>query len=180
MDAGSQLRNIAYLSIGSNIDDREEHLKQAVKRIGDLELVSIDQVSSVYETEPVGYTEQEPFLNMAIKIRTDLSAESLLQKTQEIENSGGRKREIRWGPRTIDLDILLFNEENITLEQLTVPHPRMLERAFVLIPLQEIAPSIELSNGKPIEQYIEELTGKEGVHKWKSFCGEDVFGHFES
>src|SRR5699024_4742896 len=95
--------------------------------------------SSIYETPPVGYTNQGHFLNMFIAVKTSLSAIKLLDVCQCIEQQLGRKREIRFGPRTIDLDILIYNEENIKTDRLIVPHPRMHERAFVLIPLVEIA-----------------------------------------
>ena len=174
-----EMKNIAYLSLGSNIDEREENLKQSLEKLDCEESVSIIKTSSIYETAPVGYTDQSSFLNMVVKLETNLTPQELLEKTQFIELTGGRKRAIRWGPRTIDLDILLFNEENIILEHLIIPHPRMFERGFVLIPLQEIAPGLKY-NGKLIEQYIAELTDKEGVHKWKSSSGVDVSGLSEN
>ena len=100
--------------------------------------ISLLDFSSIYETEPVGYTEQPTFLNMVIKLETSFNAFELLAVTQKIENGLGRKREIHWGPRTIDLDILLYNNENIKSEHLIIPHPRMFERAFVMVPLFEI------------------------------------------
>ena len=103
--------------------------------------LSVEELSSIYETDPVGYTNQACFLNAVIKITTSLKSEELLQTCLFIESQLGRKREIRWGPRTLDLDILLYNQENIETESLIVPHPRMQERAFVIIPLMELDPT---------------------------------------
>lgn len=134
--------NTAYLSIGSNIGDRLTHLMNAVYALHTFNRTSVIQVSSVYETAPVGYTEQANFLNIVIQIETAIDALDLLAVCQGIEIQLGRVRDIRWGPRTVDLDILLFNQDNIEMETLIIPHPRMHERAFVLIPLLEIAPFI--------------------------------------
>lgn len=134
--------NIAYLSIGSNIGNRLTYLIDAVRALHSFNRTSVLKISSVYETVPVGYTEQANFLNIVIQIETALSPPELLAVCQGIEIELGRVRDIRWGPRTVDLDILLFNQADIEVETLTVPHPRMHERAFVLIPLLEIAPFI--------------------------------------
>jgi 2-amino-4-hydroxy-6-hydroxymethyldihydropteridine diphosphokinase len=137
--------------------------------------------SSIYETDPVGYENQEQFLNMAIQVSTALNPFELLDTCLEIELNLGRKRDIRWGPRTIDLDILLFNHENIETEKLIVPHPRMHERAFVLIPLLEIDSSIRLPKmERPLSSILEDIPDREGVRIWKRKNGEDVFALFES
>ncbi|MDG5790179.1 2-amino-4-hydroxy-6-hydroxymethyldihydropteridine diphosphokinase [Evansella sp. AB-P1] len=174
------LPNVVYLSLGSNEEDREAHLQYAMNKLNESKHIDIVNVSSVYETDPIGYAEQPSFLNMVIKINTDLLAEQLLKLTQKIELDGGRRRGIRWGPRTIDLDILLFNDENIKLEHLVVPHPRMFERAFVIIPFKEIEANYVFNNGKSIDYYIRQLSDKEGVYKWKSSSGEDASGRSES
>jgi 2-amino-4-hydroxy-6-hydroxymethyldihydropteridine diphosphokinase len=132
--------NGAFISIGSNIGERLLHLKDAVRALHTHNEVSVLSVSSIYETAPVGYTDQEDFLNIVIEIKTSLDAYNLLSVCQEIEHELGRVRTVRWGPRIVDLDILLYNNDNINAENLIVPHPRMHERAFVLIPLLEIAP----------------------------------------
>lgn len=132
--------NIAYISIGSNIGDRLNHLTEAVRALHLHEGTTVAAVSSIYETEPVGFTDQADFLNMVVCVETSLEAQGLLGFCQKIEQELGRIRDIRWGPRTVDLDILLYNNDNIETENLIVPHPRMRERAFVLIPLLEIAP----------------------------------------
>ena len=132
--------NVAYLSIGSNIGDRLHHLTEAVRALHLHEGLMVSSVSSIYETAPVGFMDQADFLNMVVCVETGLAAPELLGICQNIELGLGRIRDIRWGPRTADLDILLFNNDNIETENLIVPHPRMHERAFVLIPLLEIAP----------------------------------------
>lgn len=170
----------AFLSLGSNMENRKEHLMNAIRTLEQDEHIKLVQSSSIYETDPVGVTDQAPFLNMVVELETSYNAKELLDKIQEIEQLGGRERVTRWGPRTIDLDILLFNRENINLEDLIVPHPRMRERGFVLIPLQEIAPQLTFNDGVSIETYIHQLTDKEGVRKWESPSGEGASGHSES
>ncbi|MFX3624179.1 MAG: 2-amino-4-hydroxy-6-hydroxymethyldihydropteridine diphosphokinase [Ectobacillus sp.] len=169
------MKNIAYLSLGSNIDDRYGYLKRAISLLSAHPSIQVQDTSSVYETEPVGYTEQSCFLNMAIKISTSLTPEELLNVIQSIEKELGRKRKIRWGPRTIDLDILLYNHENIETESLVIPHPRMYERAFVLVPLAEV--NKELIERVSYSQ-IEEMKRREGVTVWKLKNGEDAFALF--
>lgn len=159
--------NIAYISIGSNIGDRLHHLTEAVRELHSHEKVEVTKVSSIYETAPVGYTDQADFLNLAICVKTSLNPYELLAACQAIENGLGRVREVRWGPRTVDLDILLYNNDNIEAENLIVPHPRMGERAFVLVPLLEIAPAI----GHPVTGIRFEIPKDEGVWRWKEIDG---------
>lgn len=130
--------NSVYLSLGSNLGDKEGHLKEVVQAIGEIPGVKISGKSSLYQTDPVGYTDQDCFLNAVLRIETDLNPLDLLNKTQEIENRLGRKRIIHWGPRTIDIDILLFNQEIVSLPRLIIPHGEMHKRLFVLVPLNEI------------------------------------------
>ncbi|WP_428910354.1 2-amino-4-hydroxy-6-hydroxymethyldihydropteridine diphosphokinase [Niallia sp. Krafla_26] len=168
--------NQAYISLGSNIGDRLSHLKRALELLQALYPIELVNSSSVFETNPVGYTNQDLFLNMVVKIKTELTPFGLLDACLEIEKKLGRKREIHWGPRTIDLDILLFNEENIITERLVIPHPRMFERSFVIIPLLEISPALKLSTmTKSLREVADELPDKEGVRIWKGKNGEDVF-----
>ncbi len=175
------MKNHAYIALGSNIGDREQYLIDAIKKIHHYPSIKVVNISSIYETDPVGYTDQDEFLNMVIYIITDLTAFQLLVALQEIEKQLNRKRDIRWGPRTLDLDILLFNNENIEAEQLIVPHPRMHERAFVLIPLSEINQDVRLPNiDDPISTIIDQLHDKEGVRIWKQKSGVDVFALLES
>ncbi|MEH6940665.1 2-amino-4-hydroxy-6-hydroxymethyldihydropteridine diphosphokinase [Bacillus sp. JJ722] len=175
------MTSIAYLSLGSNLDDRLLYLHDAVRLLHDNEHIEVMDVSSLYETDPVGYTDQGNFLNIVVKLKTTYTAEQLLSVSQSIENQLGRKRIIRWGPRTVDLDILLFNHENIETDGLSVPHPRMHERAFVIIPLVEVEPNIQLpTTGQFLNEVLERMPDKEGVRLWKRKNGEDVFEHLES
>ena len=157
--------NLSYLSLGSNMGDRFEMLRQAVAQLAEQPAVTVTQISSLYETDPVGYTDQEPFLNMVVQLETELTAMALLDVCQMIEQNLNRKRLVRWGPRTIDLDILLYNQDRIETDRLTVPHPRMSERAFVLIPLLEIDPELEVA----------ETLETGGVRLWKSYSSLTAF-----
>jgi 2-amino-4-hydroxy-6-hydroxymethyldihydropteridine diphosphokinase len=169
----------AFLSLGANIGNRSGYLESAIKHLIDRYPISLVSVSSIYETEPMGYEEQALFLNMVIRVKTKLSAFELLDACMETEKSLGRKREIRWGPRTIDLDILLYSEENILTERLIIPHPRLHERAFVVIPLLEICPNITLPAGNELLcELAKELPDRGGVRIWKQRNGEDVFAPF--
>lgn len=162
--------NIAYIALGSNISPRMIYLQQAVSMLKEQEKITVTKYSDVYETEPVGYTEQGKFLNMAIEMETTLDPAPLLKICQSIERRLGRKREIRWGPRTIDLDILLYNQQNINMEGLSIPHPRLHERAFVLIPLGDIDPELKLPHlNVKVADALSSLPAMEkaGVVKWK-------------
>lgn len=160
--------NDVYLSIGTNIGNREENLKQAVRILHEKESISVKAVSSIYETAPVGYVDQPAFLNMALYIKTSFNPMEILDVCQSVENFLGRIRDIRWGPRIIDLDVLLYNNENIETEKLFVPHPRMFERAFVLVPLLEIAKKPFNDHLLRAEQAFKNLNvEKEGVYLWK-------------
>ena len=123
--------------------------------------------SGIYETEPVGYVDQSAFLNMVIQIHTDLSPEALLVTLLAIENRLGRTRDLRWGPRTIDLDLLLYGDHQLTTPDLIIPHPRMHERAFVLVPLSEVLYARQDALFESISAHLEKLEGKEGVILWK-------------
>ncbi|MCM3758981.1 2-amino-4-hydroxy-6-hydroxymethyldihydropteridine diphosphokinase [Sporosarcina aquimarina] len=132
--------NTAFLSIGTNMGDREAYIKLAIASLRATEGIEAVETSSIYETAPVGLTDQADFLNIVVRLATTLDPLELLTVCQRIEQELGRERTIRWGPRTADLDILLYNDDVIEREELSVPHPRMRERAFVLIPLTELAP----------------------------------------
>lgn len=175
------MENIAYIAIGSNIDDREHYLLSSIKTINEHQKIDVILSSSIYQTDPVGYEDQDRFLNMVIKVKTNLSPFDLLSYLQKVEIEYGRKREIKWGPRTLDLDILLYNNENIETEDLIIPHPRMTERAFVMVPLLEIGVEGEIPYiGMPLSKQINELRDREGVLVWKRKNGEGVFEHSES
>ncbi|AIE58606.1 2-amino-4-hydroxy-6-hydroxymethyldihydropteridine diphosphokinase [Bacillus methanolicus] len=174
------MKNSAFIALGSNIEDRYTYLKKAVLELDSFDEIKVVSTSSIYETDPVGYEDQDKFLNMVIKVNTSLGPFELLDTCLDIEQKLGRKREIKWGPRTIDLDILLYNNENIETENLTVPHPRMKERAFVMIPLMEIRNSTLPVMKKPFDPLLETIANKEGVRIWKQKNGEDVFALFEN
>ena len=148
---------IAYIGLGSNIGNREQELEEAVRLLNDTDGIKVVSRSSIYTTAPVGYTEQPDFLNMCIGIDTTLAPASLLQRCLDIEQIRHRVREQRWGPRTLDVDILLYGDEIVTTAQLEIPHPRMTSRAFVMIPLCEIAADrIEPHSGKKIGDFAVE------------------------
>ena len=175
------MMNKVYIGLGTNVGDRESNLKDAISELAAVTEIEIISLSSIYETNPVGYLEQGKFLNMVVCINTTFDAQTLLVTCMKIEQNLGRKREIRWGPRTIDLDILLYNQENIVTKNLIVPHPRMLDRAFVVSPLVEIDKDIILPNmEKPIREIMDDIPEKEGVRIWKRKNGEGVLGHLES
>jgi 2-amino-4-hydroxy-6-hydroxymethyldihydropteridine diphosphokinase len=134
---------IAYIAIGSNLGDRAAQIIQALTLLEETPEVRVSLVSQINETAPVGGPpDQGPYLNAVAELRCDLSAEQLLAVLQNVENRLGRQRGEKWGPRTIDLDLLLFGSEVIERPHLRVPHPLMHERAFVLLPLAEIAPEV--------------------------------------
>lgn len=130
----------AYLALGSNVGDREEFIEQAITLLAQTLGIKVVKRSTNIETEPEGKTNQPPFINAAVEISTTLKPHELLDMCREIEHTLGREREVEWGPRPIDLDILLYGDQVVSEEDLTIPHPLMHERLFVLAPLKEIAP----------------------------------------
>jgi len=132
------MSELAYLSLGSNIGDREDHLHRAITLLKTVGKVHV--VSSFYETDPVEFLEQPTFLNCAVALQADLPPTELMQQALNIERSLGRERYQKKGPRTIDIDILLYGDRVIKSDDLTIPHPVMARRRFVLLPLTEIAP----------------------------------------
>ncbi|WP_145520008.1 2-amino-4-hydroxy-6-hydroxymethyldihydropteridine diphosphokinase [Staphylococcus warneri] len=145
----------AYLGLGSNIGDRAHQLQQAIRIIDQYQYIDVTSISPIYETEPVGYTDQPQFLNLCIEIETTLNPQELIKRCLETEEALHRVRKIRWGPRTLDVDILLYGNEIIEEDNLIIPHPRMTERAFVLIPLNDIASKhIEPRSQKLIENLV--------------------------
>ena len=132
----------AYIGFGSNVEDRLSYIRQALDCLSGEECTSVVQVSSIYETEPVGDEEQEWFLNGVARVETDVLPKKLLSILQEIERKLGRQQRARWGPREIDLDILIYDQFCVSSPRLTIPHPEMHERRFVLEPFAEIAPAV--------------------------------------
>ena len=134
-------KNIAFIGIGSNTGDREKSCTDAIAAIGSWPGCSAIKISSLYESEPWGYEEQDRFINCAVQIETGADAFTLLAFLQETEQRLGKEKAFLWGPRTIDLDLLFFNQEVIDTPALKVPHPFLHQRRFVLEPLSELAPS---------------------------------------
>lgn len=160
---------LAYIGIGSNIGDRLSNIYKAVSLIEDSPDVRVTNKSSLYETVPVGYLDQPDFLNAVIEIKTSLKPLELLQTTKRIENKMRRKRERRWGPRTIDLDILLYDEVEMNEPHLHLPHPEITNRAFVLVPLSEIAGGLTHPIGKTINELLADLKEPRGVKFFAHF-----------
>lgn len=152
--------NKAYLGLGTNMGDKQAYLKEACKIISDNPNINIVKISKVYKTKAWGYTNQDDFLNICIEVDTNLSPEELLEVCHEVENKLNRVRVIRWGPRTIDVDILFFNNIISTDENLILPHPRIKERAFVLIPLMDLNKELSIDN-KTISYYLSNLEKEE-------------------
>lgn len=147
----------AYLSLGSNLGDRLGHLVRGLCYLLAPRQVELVAVSSVYETAPWGRTDQGPFLNAAALVRTTLEPRELLFACQAAERSEGRERLERWGPRTLDVDIALYGEVSIAEPDLVIPHPRLGERAFVLVPLLELDPSLRLPGGPALSRLLAAL-----------------------
>jgi 2-amino-4-hydroxy-6-hydroxymethyldihydropteridine diphosphokinase len=150
----------AYLSLGSNLGDREANLAAALSAIDSIATTGVSRRSKVYESKPWGKTDQPDFLNMVIEITTRLEPHQLLRHLKHIEQELGRDAENqeRWGPRPIDIDILLFGDRTLRTASLQVPHPRMWERHFVLRPLADLVPEIKSSDGVPISRLLEEAS----------------------
>ncbi|MCH8325119.1 MAG: 2-amino-4-hydroxy-6-hydroxymethyldihydropteridine diphosphokinase [Bacteroidetes bacterium] len=132
--------NIVYIGIGTNKGDKLENINTAISLIDRIPFTGLLSQSSIYKTKPFGYLEQDNFLNLVIKIKTGLSIKHLFKELQSIESKLGRVKTIKWGPRIIDLDVLFYNKDIISEEGIKIPHPEIIERDFVLIPLNEIEP----------------------------------------
>lgn len=151
----------AYLSLGSNAGDRRQMLERALARLEASGQVIVLRQSSLYETEPVGKTDQPWFYNLVAEIQTRLTPHELLDLAQAVERDLGRTRDVRWGPRTVDIDIVLYGGEQISTPRLAVPHPEMARRRFVLLPLVEIAPDLALPDGRRVDALLRDLQDQE-------------------
>lgn len=152
----------AYIGIGANLGDRKATMRETVGRLETLGLVIA--VSSLYETEPVGYLDQPPFLNAVAAIETTLTPTDVVRRLLAIERAMGRRRTFRNAPRTLDLDLLLFGDAVLNTTEVTLPHPRMHERGFVLIPLAELAPDVIHPELRlPISELLAALTAGSAV-----------------
>ena len=133
---------LVYIGFGSNIGDRLARIQNAIQVLSETEGITVEKISSIYQTAPVGYEAQAPFLNGVAAVQTDLPPLSLLSTLKDIETVVGRQHRIRWGPREIDLDILTYGDLYLQSQKLVIPHPEMHLRRFVLAPLAEIAPDL--------------------------------------
>jgi 2-amino-4-hydroxy-6-hydroxymethyldihydropteridine diphosphokinase len=146
----------AYVGLGSNLGDREATIRRAVEVLGERPGSRVAAVSTLRETDPVGVEDQPRFLNGVVALEVALTARALLDELLAVERELGRdrSRETRWGPRTIDLDLLLFGDEVVDEPGLTVPHPRLAERRFVLEPLHELEPDLTLPDGRAVRELV--------------------------
>jgi|SRR5574344_13220 2-amino-4-hydroxy-6-hydroxymethyldihydropteridine diphosphokinase len=147
----------AIIGLGSNLEDPQNQIKQAIVELSQLSQTCLIKTSSLYSTKPVGPQDQPNFINAVAEIETNLSAHELLDGLQLLEQKHRRIRNRHWGPRTLDLDLLFYGNENISTQRLTVPHPEILNRAFVVIPLLEIFPQFILNNNEKLCNYLKNL-----------------------
>lgn len=156
-----------FIALGSNLGDRELYLAGAIRSLEEKGIRVLEQ-SPVYETKAVGYLDQPDFLNMVVRFESELPVQELLNKLLAIEAKHGRIRKTKWGPRTLDLDLLFYGKLILDDPKLTVPHPRIQERAFVLMPLQDLAPDLlHPLLGLTVKKMAEQVPGKEGVRRWE-------------
>ena len=155
----------AYLGLGTNIGDRRANLQEAVRLLSRASGVTLDGQSFIYETTPVGVQEQPDFLNMVVAVQTQLAPRELLNLARSIERQMGRQAGPRWGPRVIDVDVLLCGDAEVQEQDLTVPHPRMWARAFVLVPLADVAPDLVGPGGEMVRDLAEHAQGE--VRRWE-------------
>ncbi len=157
----------AYIALGANLGDRLGTLREALALLDAEEGLTVLRASGVYETEPVGYLDQPRFLNMAAALRTPLEPEELLKTLLRTENRLGRVRQIVNGPRTLDLDLLWMEGRRMNTPLLSLPHPRMWERAFVMVPLADIVPGDDSTGLRALVQgALQGLDGKDGMELW--------------
>ena len=160
----TEAEHVVYLGLGSNLGDRLTYLQDAVNALDADPRVRIDDVSSVYETEPVGGPEQGPFLNIVVRAATTHTPAALLRACNAVEAALGRVRGERWGPRTVDVDVLLYADGRVVdTTDLQVPHPRLAERAFALIPLMEVAPGQAFPDGRSVSSVLAKLAPVSGI-----------------
>ncbi|HHC6648985.1 TPA: 2-amino-4-hydroxy-6-hydroxymethyldihydropteridine diphosphokinase [Vibrio parahaemolyticus] len=158
----------AYIAVGSNLADPVSQAQQAIEALKTLSNSEFVQASSLYSSTPMGPQNQPDYINAVVAIKTNLTPLELLDCTQAIEQEQGRvRKDERWGPRTLDLDIVLYGNEVINSERLIVPHYGMREREFVLYPLAEIAPSLQLPDGTEVSELLEQVD-KNGLRIWQS------------
>jgi 2-amino-4-hydroxy-6-hydroxymethyldihydropteridine diphosphokinase len=155
----------ALIGIGSNIGDRKQHIDTAIEALNHIPSVKVSRMSPIYETEPWGYVNQAKFFNAVIEVETNLTANTLLGVCLGIEAGIGRIRDIKNGPRVLDLDLLLFEGQECTSAELTLPHPRMFERDFVLIPLRDLYPEMKIYKKYNLVHYYDMLEENKTMKK---------------
>ncbi|MGZ9587126.1 2-amino-4-hydroxy-6-hydroxymethyldihydropteridine diphosphokinase [Paenibacillus marinisediminis] len=165
----------AYIALGANLGEREQTMLQALRMLHAHPSIQFVTCSALYETDPVGYEDQPAFLNMTACLSTSLQPEELLDTMLDIERQLGRVRDVRWGPRTIDLDLLWMEGVAMNSEKLILPHPRMGERLFVLVPLSDIVPETEQQLYAFVQQGLGTLDGEEGIRLWKRIDSASEF-----
>ena len=154
----------AFVALGANLENPVQQVRQAIAELGSIEHTRVLTVSSLYRTAPVGYADQPDFINAVAKLQTGLSPHEMLEALHAIENRHGRRRSVRNAPRTLDLDLLLYGTRVSAEADLTLPHPRMHERAFVLMPLAEIAPDLTVPGRASVAQLLARVE-RSGVEK---------------
>ncbi len=163
---GGGTMSTAYVGLGANLGDRAETLAWAVDRLAAIGVV--DAVSPVYETDPIGVLDQPRFLNAVARLRTDLRPGSVLAGLLAIELDAGRQRTVHHGPRTLDLDLLLYDDQIVETRDLTLPHPRLHQRAFVLVPLADLAPGLTIPGlDATVAHLVANLDTLSGVHPYR-------------
>jgi 2-amino-4-hydroxy-6-hydroxymethyldihydropteridine diphosphokinase len=157
---------IAYLSLGSNLGDKITQLQQALNCLNHTPGIHVTHVSSIYQTSPLGYVQQPPFYNLVVEIHISLQPDDLLTCIRDIEKKFHRVRQVKWGPRTMDIDIVLYGSQVMQHDHLHVPHPYMKERAFVLVPLFEIAGDITIPGiNQTVTELIQQLPFEQEIHR---------------
>ena len=152
---------LAYVGLGSNLGDRRGLIREALKRLSRIDGVRVLKRSRIIETDPVGNTEQPKFLNAVAEVETRLEPKPLLRRLRAVERELGRVRHERWGPRTIDLDLLLWGDRSMATPRLTLPHPRLAERRFVLAPLAELCPRRRVpGTGRTVHGLLKDVEGR--------------------
>ena len=151
-----------YIGLGSNQGDAIDNVCRAIEELGGSNSIQLVRCSSLYRSAPVGYLDQPDFVNAVCQVSTSLSAEEFLEVLQQLEQKAGRRRDgVRWGPRVLDLDLLLYDNAVMESEALVIPHPRMHQRAFVLYPLQEISPGLQIPGKGSVDELAALCAGQD-------------------
>ncbi|MCL2336844.1 MAG: 2-amino-4-hydroxy-6-hydroxymethyldihydropteridine diphosphokinase [Firmicutes bacterium] len=153
-----------YIGLGSNQGDSKAIIEEALAQLNEAAGIEVLRVAPLYRTAPQGYLEQDDFINTVAEIDTSLGPEALLACLQRIENRLGRVRTVHWGPRTLDLDLLLYGDETVSLPNLQAPHPRMGQRAFVMVPLADLNGQLRLA-GEPVAATAKRLAGEQRIER---------------